>query len=193
MPVANQCIDLQKRLWTQPNEFNRALEAEADLWRRIIRCGGLQMTALGKRQRRYQKPPWEAMPPEGERLNQIASIQRPALEQVETLVLDFTMDLAWDGVATNIMMTSTDPAFVEGSGDIIWRLRVGERWIPDFRNVLFQLNDLKNPHALVGGYIRLLSLQRVRIYAELGPGAAGRIDANSRINAGVVGWKYPKR
>lgn len=187
------CVNRQNRLFVAPNAFNAALASEAALWARIVQCGGLAMTTRGQRARRYQRPPWETMPPEGERLNQLGSIALPAIEQVDTLVLDFQMPFAWDGVATNVMMTLAGSGLVEGSGDVVWRLKVGDRWIPDFSNVIFQLNDLRNPHALVGGYIRALSLQRIRIYAALGAGALGRLDPNSRINAGFVGWKYPKR
>jgi hypothetical protein len=71
-------------------------------------------------------------------------------------------------------------------------MRVGDRWIPDFSNVIFSENDLKNPYALVGAYIRLLSLQRVRIFAAVALGAGARL-SGGRINAAVAGWQYPKR
>jgi len=169
------------------------LDDEADLWNRIIRRGGLEMVCKTMRTKRYLRAPWDEMPPEGERLQKFGSIALPAVEGVDTPILDFTMPLGWDGVATNIMMTVAGSGFVEGLGDVIWRMRVGERWIPDFSNVIFQLNNLQFPHTLVGGYVRLLSLQRVRIFAFLGAGALGRLDGADRINAAVVGWQYPKR
>lgn len=193
MPLVERCISLQNRIWTSPNEFNKCLDEEAILWENIIRRGGLEMVCKNMRQKRYLKAPWVEMPPEGERLQKSGSIALPVAELVDTTILDFTMPVGWDGVATNIMMTVTGAGFIEGSGDVIWRLQVGSRWIPDFSNVIFQLNDLRNPHSLVGGYIRLLSLQRVRIFAMLGAGALGRLDPADRLNAAVVGWQYPKR
>lgn len=193
MPLVESCISLQNRIWTHPNEFNRCLEAEQELWERIIRRGGLEMVCQTMRGKRYLKAPWVEMPPEGERLQKAGSILLPTVELTDTLVLDFTMPIGWDGVATNVMMTSTDPTFVEGSGDLVWRMKVGDRWIPDFSNVIFSLNDLRNPHALIGGYIRLLSLQRIQIFVSLGAGALMRLSATSRINTAVVGWQYPKR
>jgi hypothetical protein len=193
MPLVESCLSLQNRIWTAPNEYNACLAAEADLWQQIIRRGGLEMVCQTMRKKRYLKAPWVEMPPEGERMQEAASVVLPLVENTDTPVLDFTMPIGWDGVATNVMMTITDPAFVEGSGDIVWRMKAGERFIPDFSNVIFQLNDLRNPHSLVGGYIRLLSLQRVQIFCSLGTGALGRLNPAARVNAAVVGWKYPKR
>jgi hypothetical protein len=193
MALVEECISLQNRIWLAPNEFNHCLDQEAQLWEQIIARGGLEMVCRTMRTKRYLRAPWTEMPPEGERLQKVGSIALPALENVDTPILDFTMPVGWDGVGTNIMMTITGAGFIEGSTDVIWRLKVGERWIPDFSNVIFQLNDLRNPHSLVGGYIRLLSLQRVQIFASLGTGALGRLDPADRINAAVVGWQYPKR
>jgi hypothetical protein len=193
MPLVESCLSLQNRIWEQPNAFNHCLNQECQLWEQIILRGGLEMVCQTMRKKRYLKAPWVEMPPEGERLQKVGSIPLPAAELVDTQILDFTMPIGWDGVGTNVMMTVAGSGFVEGSGDVIWRMQVGQRWIPDFSNVIFSLNDLRNPHALVGGYIRLLSLQRVQIFASLGAGALGRLDPADRLNAAVVGWQYPKR
>lgn len=193
MPLVESCLSLQNRVWTQPNEFNYCLDQEAGLWHQIIRRGGLEMVTRTLRQKRYQRAPWVEMPPEGERMQPMGSIALPADDGTDQTVLDFTMPLGWDGVATNVMMSyAGGTGFVEGSGDLTWRMKVGERFIPDFNNVIFQLNDLRNPHSLVGGYIRLLSLQRVQIFVAVAVGAGGRLNGG-RINAAVAGWKYPRR
>jgi hypothetical protein len=193
MPLVESCLSLQNRIWQAPNEFNHCLDQECHLWEQIIRRGGLEMVCQTMRKKRYLKAPWVEMPPEGERLQKVGSIPLPAAELVDTPIVDFTMPIGWDGVGTNVMMTVAGSGFVEGSGDVVWRMKVGQRWIPDFSNVIFSLNDLRNPHALIGGYIRLLSLQRVQIFAMLGAGALGRLDPADRLNAAVVGWTYPKR
>ncbi len=190
MPLVEECISLQNRIWLQPNEFNHCLNQEAQLWETIIARGGLEMVCQTMRKKRYLRAPWEQMPPEGERLQKFGSIL-PTFDALDHTILDFTMPVGWDGVGTAIMFTCTDKNFLEGSGQITWRLKVGERWIPDFSNVQFSLSNLGLPHPLVGGYIRLLSLQRVQIFANVAIGAA--VDPNSRINAAVAGWQYPKR
>jgi hypothetical protein len=154
------------------------------------------MVCQTMRKKRYLKAPWVEMPPEGERLMKPSNAAEggsivPTFDGLDHTVLDFTMPIGWDGVGTQIMLTSTDKNFVEGSGDITWRVKVGARFIPDFANVRFSLNNLGFPHSLVGGYIRVLSLQRVQIFASVAIAAA--IDPNSRINAAFVGWQYPKR
>lgn len=191
MPLVEECISLQNRVWKQPNAWNKALDTEAQILERIIRIGGFEMTIPFAKRRRYKADPWVIMPPEGERLQKFGSIVRPANDGADHLIFSFQMPKAWDGVATNVMFSSTDNSFIQGSGDLVWRLKVGARWIPDFANVTFSLNDLRYPHELVGGYIRLLSLQFVSLYVNVPPTSA--VDPASRVNAAVVGWQYPKR
>lgn len=191
MPLVESCISLQNRVWTRPNNWNACLDAECALWDHIIRCGGLETTIPWSERRRYEQPPWKAMPPEGERLQRFGSITRPLDDGLDHPILDFTMPKAWDGVATNVMFSSTDNAFIQGSGALVWRLKVGARWIPDFSAVTFSLSDLRYPAELVGGYVRLLSLQRVQAFVNVPPGSP--VDPASRVNAAVVGWQYPKR
>jgi hypothetical protein len=191
LPLVEECISLANRTWLKPNEWNNCLDQEAALWQQIVQKGGLEMVCQTMRQKRYLKAPWVEMPPEGERLQKMASIAIPPRDGLDHVVLDITMPIGWDGVATNIMMTSTDAGFIEGSTDLTWGLQVGSRWIPDFGEVIFSLNTLKYPMSLVGGYIRLLSLQRVRIFVTVSPFSA--VDPASRINCAILGWQYPKR
>jgi hypothetical protein len=191
MPLVESCISLQNRVWKQPNAWNKALDTEAQILDRIIKMGGFEMTIPWHKRRRYDKQPWEVMPPEGERLQKFGSIVRPANDGADHLIMTFQMPKAWDGVATQVMFSSTDASFIQGSGDLVWRLKVGARWIPDFANVTFSLNNLQNPHELIGAYIRLLSLQIVSLYVNVP--AASAVDPASRVNAAVVGWQYPKR
>ena len=191
MPMVEECISLQNRVWKSPNAWNKALDQEAEILDRIIRMGGFEMTIPWHKRRRYEKQPWEVQPPEGERLQQAFSIVRPANDGADHLVGTFQMPKAWDGVATNVMFSSTDASFVQGSGDLVWRLQVGARWIPDFSNVIFSLNNIQYPHELIGAYIRLLSLQIVSVYVNVP--VASAVDPASRINAAILGWKYPKR
>lgn len=190
MALIESCISLQNRTWLKPNAWNKCLAQEAQLWNQIILRGGLEMVCTTMRKKRYLKAPWIEMPPEGERLQKFGSAVLP-FDGLDHVLVDFTMPIGWDGVGTNIMFTCTDANFVQGSGDVTWRLKVGERFIPDFSNTQFSLNNLGQPHALVGGYIRLLSLQRVQIFGNVA--IASATDPNARINAAVVGWQYPKR
>jgi hypothetical protein len=191
MPLVEECISLANRTWTKPNEWNLCLDQEAALWQSIVQKGGLEMVCQTMRNKRYLKAPWTEMPPEGERLQKLASIPIPANDGLDHVVLDITMPIGWDGVATNVMLTSTDAGFIEGSSDLTWRMQVGARWIPDFGQVIFSLNNLRYPMSLVGGYIRLLSLQRIRIFVNVSPFSS--VDPASRINAAILGWQYPKR
>lgn len=192
MPVVESCISLANRVWVAPNEFNHCLDEERALWLEIVRRGGLEYMCPSLVAKRYMRPPWEKMPPEGRRMREFGSIALPLVEQVDTSVLLFRMPIGWDGVAENVSFTYTGSGFEEGSGDIHFRLRAGARYIPNFDDVLTQLNDLRFGYTDAGAFIRLLSLQFVQAFVFLGAGALGRL-VGGRINCTVTGWVYPKR
>lgn len=192
MPLVESCISLQNRTWAEPNQFNRCLDMERAAWRSLIECQAVDTRPGYWLSRGYRVAPWVEMPPEGERLQKGGSIPLPADDGLDHQIFEFTLPVGWDGVFANIMFQYTGVGFVEGSGDITWRLKVGNRYIPDFSAVQFSLSDLKFPYELVGGYVRLLSLQRVQFFVNILVGASARL-AGGRINAAGAGWQYPKR
>lgn len=192
MPLVRECINLQNRAWVAPNVWNQCLESQGELWDTIIARGGLETTCVGQKKKRYERPPWEVKPPEGEDIREFGSIVLPVDDGVDNLVLEFRMPVGWDGVSQHVSCTYTGSGFDQGSGDITWRLKVGSRFMPGYQAITSQLNDLQFPYSNVGGYIRLLSLQYVRIYAAIAIGAASRL-TGGRVNAAIAGWKYPKR
>lgn len=193
MPLDRDCINLQNRVWQTPNEWNGCLDDEAMFWREILRRGGLEMCCPSMVQKRYQAPPFVSMPPEGERMRLGGGVTLASMaENVESTLIDETMPIGWDGVAENFSFTFTGTGFDDGSGDIAWRVKVGARFIPDYSNVVFQLNNLAQGFTDAGAYVRLLSLQRIQVFAELATGALGRLNGG-RVNAQITGWKYPKR
>jgi hypothetical protein len=186
------CINLANRIWTAPNEWNRCLDAEARMWSEILKRGGLEMVCETMRKKRYQRPPWEIMPPEGERIQFAGTLPLPG-DGTENVIFTFRMEKGWDGVITIVSNTYEGAGFVDGSGDLTWRLQVGARFIPDMGNVLFQTSNMQNPAPLEGGYIRLLSQQQVTGFVHVGGTASVRLTPPGRLNSVVVGWKYPRR
>ena len=192
MPVVTECINLQNRMWKRPNAWNHCLDEEVAIWNQVIARGGLEDTCGWNKRRRYEKRPWHEMPVEGERLLVPASIPLPADDGADNLVLEYRMPVGWDGVIQHLSCRYTGTGFVDYSGDILWRLKVGERWIPGFEAVPTQLNELTKSYVDVGAYTRLLSLQFVRVYAAVAVGAAATL-AGGRIAAAITGYKYPRR
>src|SRR5690349_3373100 len=68
------------------NEWNLCLDDEADLWRTINRCGGLQALCPGHK---YPDPPWVEMPGQGKRYGHPSSIALPAADGLDHVVQSF--------------------------------------------------------------------------------------------------------
>lgn len=85
----------------------------------------------------------------------------------------------------------TGTGFVQGSGDIIWRVRVGNAWARNFGNSLFALGNAAGTVPL-GTAIELVGNDRVQFQVNV-PNVSGNIQVGaSYILCGVQGWLYPE-
>jgi hypothetical protein len=131
------------------------------------------------------------MPPEGQRLNKIGNINLPVAEGVETPVITFQVPPGYDGVIVNPVNEYTGTGFFEGSGDIVWRIRLNRRYVKDYGNIQTTLGSLTLPMSAQTHTIRLESNQIVTYTATLGAGALGRLNGGKIICA-IIGWTYPQ-
>ena len=84
----------------------------------------------------------------------------------------------------------TGTGFVQGSGDIAWRIRVGNAWARNAGNLLFALGDSAGTVTL-GTAIELVGDDRVQFQVNV-PNTSGLILVGaSYILCGVQGWLYP--
>jgi hypothetical protein len=84
----------------------------------------------------------------------------------------------------------TGTGFVQGSGDIAWRIRVGNAWARNAGNLLFALGDSAGTVTL-GTAIELAGDDRVQFQVNV-PNVSGLILVGaSYILCGVQGWLYP--
>lgn len=80
--------------------------------------------------------------------------------------------------------------FVQGSGDIFWRLRVGNAWARNMGNLPYAMGNSSGTITL-GTAIQLASGDRVRFQVSV-PNTSGLIQVGaSYILCGVQGWLYP--
>lgn len=163
--------------------FHEVLQKEAALMAGIVNCFDCYPAGGA---------PWESMPPGGQRRQPIGKIALPAVEGVETDVLVFDVPIGFDAVFVTLVCMFTGTGFVDSSGDIVYRIKQGRRYVPDYGAVEEQLGDLSTPYAMEGAGIRAISGQRITITATLGTGALGRLSANNIVGA-LNGWIYPRR
>jgi hypothetical protein len=170
------------------NEFDVALDGEKRLWAAIQAYGGLKAICPGQK---YAMPPWVKQPEQGRRFSKISSIPLPGVELTPYLVATMQVPLGYDGVIPSVVNLYTGSGFQEGSGDLIWRIQLNQRWVKDYSNIETTIGSLTIPYPANAGAIRLLSGQTVNYYVTLGAGALGNL-SGGRIVCGLFGWFFPR-
>jgi hypothetical protein len=171
----------------KPNACSKTLEKRASLWEWIQDNGGLQKICCNT-QRVYKDPPWLKMPQEGRQYQEINSIPAPANDGADHTVTQFVVPTGYDGVITSVANFYTGAGFVEGSGDIVWRVTVGRAWLRNFGNIETTLGSLTSPCPLFRGGVRVYSNQRVTYSVNIPVTSA---ISGGRIVCAFFGWFYP--
>ena len=172
-----------------PNLYDSCLDFDAALWRGIQRRGGIGKLCMRVGYEKYDNPPWIVMPPQGRRYQEIATIVLPA-PGVDTQVVAFTVPFGFDGVITGVVNRFIGAGFVEGSGDLLWRIQLSRRYAPDYGNIDTSLGDLTSPIAMDGGGMRIYSGQLVRYLTQVVNPAT--LDPAGRVLCAIYGWFYPR-
>lgn len=106
-----------------------------------------------------------------------------------TLVLEFKVPTGYWGRILGLYLHYTGTGFVPGSGDIIWRIQIGSRWMKGFGDMRFPMGSFENTGPL-SEWQGLRSQRVVRVWVDV-PNLSGLIQVGlSRILVGVQGWYY---
>jgi len=98
--------------------------------------------------------------------------------------------LGYESMIYGLTLHYTGTGFVEGSGDIIWRVLTGNRWLKGYGNSLFSRGLPSQPFPL-SDHVRVKSGSRIWIGVEV-PNGSGLIQVGaSNIICAVQGWHYP--
>ncbi len=187
-----------------PNAFDDCLEAEYRWWEQFQAAGGL----CNQTQRKYNSPPWVSMPSEGRRFRPISSSLLTDFQTLgvfnatDTVVLQMRVPLGYDGVISDVVFNFGGSGFVEGSGDITWRLAAdylpvggvstdvtGARYLRDMGNVTTSLGSLVQPSPVPRGGLRIYSNDLVTILCSI---SAAATVANGNIITSISGWTWPR-
>lgn len=174
------------------NDWDRCLWDETRLWWKIQCCGGLGETCRRVEGPRYEASPWNIMPPQGRRFQEINTITLPANVGVDNELVNFRVPVGYDGVIRSLVNRFLGFGFIEGSGDLAWRIQLSRRFANDYGNILTSLGDLTSPCQMRSGGIRIYSGQTIRYLVSLGAAAAAHLDPNGRILCALTGWFYPR-
>lgn len=190
-PSVNQQFSLR-----QPTVWDKYLAEERQVWNRIQDAGGILAVTSPFRRRLLELgnwgEPWMRMPADGVRFPPIVgSIVIPPFNGLDTVVLQFSVPTGYDGVMVGFTQLYTGTGFVEGSGDITWRVKINQRWAKSLGNMTTSMGSLQGPTTATPGGVRIQSRQLVTYYVNILPAAAARLDAAARIVCTVSGWFYP--
>lgn len=109
---------------------------------------------------------------------------------VDNLVLQCDVPIGYESMLYGLVLQYTGTGFVEGSGDIVWRVQVGTRWLKGYGNSLFSRGTERQPFHLAD-YARVNSGSRMRVFVNV-PNLSGLIEVGkSFITCALQGWHYP--
>jgi hypothetical protein len=171
-----------------PNGYNGCLIHELMLMRAINRKGGLYSICPGHR---WADPPWVKMPPQGKRYFKINSIPLPGVEQTDFLVTSRRVPEGYDSCIVSTVNIYTGIGFLEGSGDIRWRIKRNEVYLKNMGNLTTSIGSLTTPYNINSGQYIAQTGNIVQYFVSLGPGALGNLNGG-RIICALFGWDWPR-
>ncbi len=175
------------------NPFDLCLLQDTGIWSTIQLMGGVRRVCLKSEDVKYSpnEPPWILMPAQGRRFQVTNTIALPIIN-TNTTVLQMLVPVGWDGVINGIVNRIVGAGFIEGSGDVLWRIQSSRVYLRDYGQVTTSLGDLTNPCTLYGGGQRIYSGQIITYLVNLTAAGAAHIDPNSLVLCSLSGWTYPR-
>jgi len=105
-------------------------------------------------------------------------------------VVQFSVPTGYFGLILGYYCNYMGTGFVQGSGDIVWRLRVGNAWMRNMGDLRFAVGSLSNPFSVP--LMQLLQSDDSITFAVNVPNLSGLIQTGTAyILCGLQGWYYP--
>lgn len=193
----------------RPNFFDSCLGREYLLYKRIdrelLKCGVkpacfcIDERDWGGNFSEHEEVPMG--PPEGAiAFNPTGQLPLPTAASGDNVIFTFHFPWGYDGVILGqyqgyygVVLNPPIPAtFVEGSGDIAWRLSVAGRFARDCGNMLVSLGSIRNMAPIAGG-LQIRS-ENIIQYIVAAPNLSGTLAPGlGNIVAGIHGWMWPRK
>lgn len=168
-----------------PNRFDAALGRELEAHRRNLpKRACCEPEILWNVQR-------VRIPDHGIPFRKTAAIPTPLAISGDVEVLNFQVPAGYDGILAAVFHLYTGPGFLEGGGDLVWRIVVNRVYAKHLGNVLFTLGGLRMPCPLDGG-VQLQSGQHVRYIVNAPNLSGGILPLASQILCGMEGLFYAR-
>jgi len=220
VPQANAFVPLMSRSYTAPltfrntdyrrvcypqfayglSEYDACLHRDRMIWDELVACGGLQQICCPKGRPPYTQRPWVAMPKEGRRFKPISTLlvdDAIPFTGVDVAVMQVRVPVGYDGVISDVCCEIVPgpggvTGFLEGSGDITWRLAANTRFLRDLGNLKVSVGSLTTPSPVPRGMLRVYSQDLLTFFVNFAIGAEASISNTARIVCSITGWFYPR-
>ena len=139
--------------------------------------------------------PWDddfgAVPPNSVPIHHTGAILTPTTASGDNTVVSLTLAAGYDAIITGFFWGYSGTGFVQGSGDILWRMKQGFRFVKDLSNVPFALGTGQLPIPMTDGQL-LYAGQTMSLVVNV-PNLSGMIQIGaSRIIGGLIGFMWPR-
>lgn len=135
---------------------------------------------------------WVRAPKAATPFRKTGAVPTPLAISGDVVVLDFQVPVGYDGVIAGIFNTYTGPGFLEGNGDIQWRLLINKVYAIHLGLVLVTLGSQAASYPVFGG-IEVQSGTRIQYIVNVPNLSGGILPINSRIVCGLEGLFYARQ
>jgi len=172
-----------------PNAFDLCLSRDMEMYNSINR----EIFSCGRRPDCFliNERAWVDEVPGSISFNPIGTIPLPDPADPDLPILSFRVPLGYDGIILAQFHGFTGD-YNQGSGDLVWRIRVDGRYLRDCGNMEVSLGSSKQLSPIAGG-LQLRSDNFVE-YLVAAPNTTGSLPLPGQGNviAGLHGWFYPR-
>lgn len=142
-----------------------------------------------------ERPVWIDPPANWLNIDSLAYALLPAIGSTVT-ILTIAVPLGYNGVIKKVANNFVGGGWVEGTGDVIWKILVDGGGIPganSYSSIVASLGSPANPVELPGGF-RIFENQVLTLIAFNNPGGpnGGVVVAGQRVGGRLVGYLYPR-
>ena len=139
--------------------------------------------------------PWdqeEGVPPDAVPFRQTGGIVTPLTAAGDVAIFSFRVPVGYDGIILQGYNLYQGTGFVQGSGDILWRLRINNSYyVKDWGSVAFSLGGVSDPYPFSDALF-ITSGQTVTMLVNV-PNTSGTIQVGaSRILGALMGYFLPR-
>lgn len=169
-----------------PNAYDACLHQDLSLYRRYRPRKACCEVSL------YYDLTWVRAPKSAQPFRKTNAIPTPLAASGDVVVLDFQVPQGYDGLIAGLFNVYTGPGFLEGNGDIQWRLLINKVYAIHLGLVLVTLGSQAQSYPVLGG-IEVQSGTHIQYIVNVPNLSGGILPLNSQIVCGLEGLFYARQ